>query len=355
MDMYTSLVIVTAALLCVMSTDIITSRMLDTKMKRNAILVCGLLFASALCEWLGVKTDCADVSLIPLHKAAKLTEFCVAPAVSVLAAFTYGKPKKPMISVAVLTTHAIFEVVALHFGWVISVNAANEYRRGSLYFIYILVFSASILYCYAAIIREEFRRCGKIDAVIFATLVFLMIGITIQMRWSGIRIDFLCTAIGNYFLYNHYCKTIFQMDGLTHLLNRRCFQKDLFKLNRPAVFITMDVNDFKKINDDCGHVAGDACLKAVALAVRSAYGKHGLCYRVGGDEFCVILRRRTEQLSALNANFEKRLGELKNKNAAFKGVAVGCAEFNGSEDPKDALARADEAMYRAKNEQKAAN
>ena len=65
------------------------------------------------------------------------------------------------------------------------------------------------------------------------------------------------------------------------------------------------------INDTFGHNSGDMCLKSVASAIRKVYRKSGLCYRVGGDEFCVIINRKADfcKIEDLNAD-NLRLGVL---------------------------------------------
>lgn len=86
-------------------------------------------------------------------------------------------------------------------------------------------------------------------------------------------------------------------DGLTGLANRRCFDETLaHELNRAqrggheVSLIMMDVDFFKKFNDQYGHVAGDHCLQAVAGAVAHSVGRaQDLAARYGGEEFAVIL------------------------------------------------------------------
>ena len=53
----------------------------------------------------------------------------------------------------------------------------------------------------------------------------------------------------------------------------------------------IDANDFKLINDTYGHQCGDWALAKISEAILNVYSKVGFCYRIGGDEFCVILRQ----------------------------------------------------------------
>ena len=80
-----------------------------------------------------------------------------------------------------------------------------------------------------------------------------------------------------------------QLDGLTGLLNQNSFLNRSEEMNYTnGMLIVFDVDDFKHVNDVYGHVKGDLCLRIIADCIKKAYAKYGYCYRVGGDEFCVL-------------------------------------------------------------------
>ena len=54
--------------------------------------------------------------------------------------------------------------------------------------------------------------------------------------------------------------------------------------------VVFDVDDFKQINDRYGHIQGDLCLAGIAECIKNSYANFGYCYRIGGDEFCVLLK-----------------------------------------------------------------
>ena len=351
MDIYSAIVIITVLLLAVTVTDIYTNRVISIKTKHNSVLVCLCIGLAIFFEWAGMRLDGADPSLIFLHKTAKLCEFCFSPVISALAAMSYSRIKRPIPVIAILAGHALFEIIALQFGLVISIDENNVYNRGSLYFVYIIIFSASIIYCVVSVIREDVRHYTKPAPVLIATLIFLAVGIGIQMVYSDIRIDYMCVAIANYLLYNHRNKMIFQLDGLTRLLNRRCYEKDIERLNSSAVFINMDVNKFKEINDTYGHTTGDYYLKSIAEIIRRNFGRYGSCYRTGGDEFCVVVTKHTDAVQQCIGSFRADIDKRRSKDVVFPAVAVGYAYFDGSNSHRQAVfEQADEMMYSVKKE-----
>ena len=86
-------------------------------------------------------------------------------------------------------------------------------------------------------------------------------------------------------------------DGLTGLANRRCFNEMIerefgraTRYRQPLSLIMMDIDLFKSFNDRYGHPAGDACLRAVSIAVQNALRRPGdLAARYGGEEIAILL------------------------------------------------------------------
>lgn len=356
MDLYTAIVIITGALLAVTIIDIYTNRIIDSKMKRYSIIVCILIGVSLFCEWAGAKTNGADPSLITVHKLVKLVKFCMAPLICAMTALSYSKIKRPIFIAVFSAAHTLFEAVSLKYGLVIYVDEANVYHRGVLYPVYVAVFSASIIYCFISIMRDEIRYYTRPTIVMISALVFLALGIGIQMIFSDLRVDYMCVAMGNYFLYNHRCKMILQLDGLTHLLNRRCYEKDIEKVGSPTMIISMDVDRFKKVNDTYGHAAGDYYLKSIAQIIRSTYEKFGSCYRCGGDEFCILLYKSIDRTEELNNIFQSKIKSMQKSDSRFPGISVGYALFDSSNGHiQHTLEKADEMMYNIKSEYKKAS
>jgi diguanylate cyclase (GGDEF)-like protein len=147
------------------------------------------------------------------------------------------------------------------------------------------------------------------------------------------------------------------IDPLTGLGNRRKMELALDQLvlqARPFSLLLFDVNNFKTVNDQFGHVAGDDMLRQFATELKRASRSTDLSGRWGGDEFIVVLDCNAEQ-----AALEKRLiqdwmpGEFVLHSGADShrvpvSAAIGMAEWNGGEDITETLKRADAEMYRDK-------
>jgi two-component system cell cycle response regulator len=137
-------------------------------------------------------------------------------------------------------------------------------------------------------------------------------------------------------------------DPLTGLANRRQLISDLedsFRdRHRAATLAFFDLDGFKRYNDTYGHVVGDALLVRLAGALSTAVAAQGAAYRLGGDEFCVLLDGRYPPHDQLIASARSALTE---RGAGFDvTTSVGVALMPDEAGTPDAALRlADERMY----------
>jgi diguanylate cyclase (GGDEF)-like protein len=146
-------------------------------------------------------------------------------------------------------------------------------------------------------------------------------------------------------------------DPLTGLANGRVFherlQQDLARAERydePLSVLLLDVDGLKRVNDREGHQAGDAALLAVAAAIRDGMREADLGARLGGDEFAIIAPRTDESAAlALAQRLRSQIaGAAVGRRRATISVGVASLPPSGPRSATRLLARADEAMYRAK-------
>jgi len=165
---------------------------------------------------------------------------------------------------------------------------------------------------------------------------------------------------------NRELERVSRVDPLTRLANRRYFDTYTEQLWERArrddaelAILMLDVDCFKRYNDRHGHPAGDACLIAVARALRSSLRRPGdLIARYGGEEFIAVLHRTSPQHAASAA---ERVREAVEQLALHHGdshvsdvvtVSVGVATLKPSDrqaSVQHLIALADEALYHAKN------
>jgi diguanylate cyclase (GGDEF)-like protein len=145
-------------------------------------------------------------------------------------------------------------------------------------------------------------------------------------------------------------------DPLTTVLNARAFASQVAqelgrnrRYGRPLALVYLDLDDFKKVNDAHGHATGDAVLRLVADAMRSAVRQSDFVGRLGGDEFGVLMPETDGSVAHSVAN--RLAGGIR---TVFRGTpsvtaSIGVVAVTGTEAGSDELLRkADQAMYEAK-------
>jgi diguanylate cyclase (GGDEF)-like protein len=139
-------------------------------------------------------------------------------------------------------------------------------------------------------------------------------------------------------------------DDLTGLINRRAWdlelEREVGRARRnddPLAVAMLDLDRFKAYNDENGHQAGDALLKEAAVAWRTVLRATDVLARYGGEEFALVLPRcDLEDALVL-------LARLRKSTPQEQTVSAGIAQWEPGEDPVALVARADAALYDAKN------
>ncbi|WP_461481899.1 GGDEF domain-containing protein [Porticoccus sp.] len=161
-------------------------------------------------------------------------------------------------------------------------------------------------------------------------------------------------------------------DELTQIPNRRALLRDVRSMGSHYALAMVDVDHFKKVNDNYGHDVGDQILKAVAAKLRRVAGG-GKAYRFGGEEFCLLFRgRQSEQVldfleelrrtiadydmttrdkksrPRIHKSGEKKRGASRREGNIRVTISMGVADSQDALHFEGVLKAADSAMYRAK-------
>ncbi len=170
---------------------------------------------------------------------------------------------------------------------------------------------------------------------------------------SDYRVAWIAGTAGIIFMYAYYNSLINKVDSLTHLLNKRCFQRRFGQLNKDCYIVVIDLNKFKEINDEQGHIFGDYILQEIADIIQRTYNKNGTCFRIGGDEFCVIAKDGVN-IESLNSKVNHDIDIRRLKEPLLPSVSVGYSKFQiGVNSQEEAFKAADDMMYRVKGKSRA--
>lgn len=164
-----------------------------------------------------------------------------------------------------------------------------------------------------------------------------------------------------------------ERDKLTGLYNRRTFDNKLSKLFKiqqqldanaklsqlqerrhskdhdSAWLVIIDIDHFKRVNDIYGHVFGDEVILTVSQIMKSCFRKTDLLFRVGGEEFVILLEPATETVAVdLIERFRKAIADHDFSQIGTVTVSAGYARINENDYPPAVLDFADKALYYSK-------
>lgn len=169
------------------------------------------------------------------------------------------------------------------------------------------------------------------------------------------------TALGNLYSATHeldHTRALVYSDDLTGLHNRRSLTAYLHRSHRsegrPQGLLLIDCDDFKGLNDRHGHLAGDQALQCMGRILSSVVGRDDIACRLGGDEFCILLRHATpERMSRVAAFVLDAVGNLANFPGGVAGtssVSIGMTLIGEQLHWNEAYNLADRALYEAKRQ-----
>lgn len=193
---------------------------------------------------------------------------------------------------------------------------------------------------YIAAIRSSMRRELLLITILFAVTMILLINIERDRRLM---------------------KQLASTDKLTGLYNRHKFThlaaKEINRCERyehPFSIIMIDIDDFKVINDQFGHVQGDQVLKNLGAVLQSGLRDSDILARWGGEEFIILMPETTaDQAVSVADRLRKAFEDFNHDNLGSVTISLGVAEKKDCKmDLNTLIHRADQALYKAKNKGK---
>jgi diguanylate cyclase (GGDEF)-like protein len=228
----------------------------------------------------------------------------------------------------------------------------------SILVIFVVTFAVIALSLPALRQGAETRFNVKMAEVV-SGLVALLLLFNIYAVYQQILIKRLRRELAEKQGHSDILRSLAMVDPLTGLYNRRFAEQRLAaevsrseRRGHPLTVLTLDLNNFKEINDNYGHPAGDQVLREFAGRLNRVIRGSDLAVRLGGDEFLVLLPECTmEQLQLV-------LGRLGSIEVDWEGrkipvtFSAGWKEYEMGDRPEELMARADQALYERKRSSK---
>lgn len=348
--------IIAVILLWWVSTDIMIERS-----RRKYFTVCILLTILVTAAELGCTlTD----NTIPANRVPSIVfnimGFALSPFVFLLESkfYTFRQRKYDFLHYVPATYNAVVVLLSPWQGWVFWVGTDCSYQRGAYFEVYLTAFLYSIVLSFIRKSRATRHLPIYFKKRILVSNVVMLAGILFQVIHPQYHTTWILITFFLVLYYALLCETGSIVDGLTGLLNRAAFNKQLasFRAHPQSVnlLLMVDVNDFKRVNDEKGHAYGDLCLCELAHMLQTAFPRHAQAYRFGGDEFSILLSLpSTDDLLPYLDKLEARIARRQLEDRNFPSLAIGFHAFDATQPACVIIDAADCCMYQNKRKTKA--
>lgn len=269
---------------------------------------------------------------------------------------------------------AVLNIVSFVITFVLAISGTafmyvdGHYETGVLYDVVTVIPILTVLYLTGFVIRN-IKKVGSHD-VFAATgyIVFMVAGALIEAAYS-IGTTYVAVAIADIFIFVTLQNEIIatekkkvqkwmkrsKTDELTGLYNRYAYEADLAAEENQSddfVYVSVDVNSLKNVNDTLGHSAGDELLIGASECLEKCLSQYGKLYRLGGDEFVGLIHANEKDIETIKSNIDELTnawrGELVDKLSISYGIVM--RKEAADMTIKQIAVLADKRMYEAKRE-----
>jgi diguanylate cyclase (GGDEF)-like protein len=265
-----------------------------------------------------------------------------------------------IFTVIILFIYTISVIANLPMGFYFTISSSNEYIRGNLYLLRLLVSYGPLLLMIIDVLRasKNFSHSQAGLIILFVSLAGVGAAIDIVLPESNLTWPFFAVAV--LYFYFFIIQSDSKIDSLTGIGNRFSFNEFIDKLSRQNSrveysIVMMDIDKFKEINDTLGHLEGDNALRDLASIIKGCIRHSDFAARFGGDEFVLateaeydIKRLMNRIQAAIDQQNEKRIRPYQ----IYISYGYDLYTTKSGESIYTFLSRIDARMYRQKERRK---
>ncbi len=350
---YTALLIITISILISIQIIVYCDDALNKSTKTIFIIAYILILIIFIFEWLAVYLEKSNSSMQLIATFSMGIVLFLAPSITAIITWGVDDKKSTFLSfvvISIITLGFLIGFSGLFTDVIFYYDEQNIYHRGEYFYLHIILSIGSALLLLINTFRVGRKYQNRNNYILILNFILFLGTLLVQFIFDGVWIMWLSYIFAIGFTYVYYATLVNQIDVLTGILNRKCYDSQLYNIESNAIILIFDVNKFKQINDTLGHATGDYCLIEIANAIKKVYSKSGFCYRIGGDEFSVILHKNLDSIDDLNSKFVSTLSEDEYK-MELPSVSIGYSYYYPNKSSiQEVIEEADKMMYLKKQE-----
>ncbi len=260
---------------------------------------------------------------------------------------------------------SILSFLSYKNGFFFKLTSDNVYYRGDYYIFFVVLNVSFLLYSIGFLLtntsqnKKEDNQSNKLY-ILTVFPILPIIGIVIQTLFYGINITWLLTTVSLIIVYFHFQNNQMIVDPLTKISNRYRFD-GVFdrnynkKIGNCFKFLAIgDLDNFKSVNDICGHLEGDNVLKMIAKTLKKNVNPKFMVARIGGDEFAIFGAVQNESeiekiLENIYSDIEKYNEKSRKIYKVSLSIGYSMQDLEHSKSKKLMFTEADRKMYEEKS------
>ena len=373
---YTVTIIICVLSMIILAIDVGKNTILDKgdiKWFRITFILAAL---GAICEYFGVLADKTNFIPPKLHWFITFREFCISPYLGICLARSSGMRRSVKLMLIIMTFNIIVEIISLFNGIVFYIDSDGVFHRGCAYWTYLAFCATDFIYVLFVFILNGIRSKLRYLINILLITSIMVVGQAANTINGNINSGYMSICVTAVLLYiciqnmlRHVMietinveKNISHHDALTKVHSRVSYNDTVEDFNKMIeseaqgikfAVCECDLNNLKIVNDTFGHELGDKYIIACCKTICNIF-KHSPVFRIGGDEFVIILQNDDyEKIDKLKQMLDELSIKEINKDVPLfekKSFASGFAVYDYRRDTCfcDVFKRADQAMYENK-------
>ncbi len=318
--------------------------------KRAFILLFLSIFLGLSFEWISSSRVVYSWGNTTARKVLRHIEYRFAPFIGLFAGSVMDRNRISIGNMILCAGNIIFQFARMPSNLRICYNPETQIvERRSRYWVYQAIVLASLTLAALSLLISRRKRQYRCWPILIAAQLLIFVSLIIHMLFQGLHIDWFAYTLSSLFVYIMTCEVNSETDGLTSLRNRRTLEDSLSHMDKDALIIRLDLDNFKSINDRYGHRVGDQVLVKISAIRRDSFSSLGHIFRYGGDEFVIIIKKNKDRLMKAEKIFYQEWQNEIKEHPFYPTFSIGKAKYTpGSSSPRDALKQADENRYHAK-------
>jgi len=302
------------------------------------IFICLLEFASLL-------LDGSPVKFRFFHILCNFLGFALAPLVPYcLAKAVYTKNKiLPFFYAWCIYVLWIF-ITQFTGNSVFFVNKSNIYSRALGFKVYVTFYFLGFMLLIQETLMLSLKFKRKNNLLLFLNTLFAIFGVVIQIVFPTVHITWTCIIISTIMYYVYHDDILQQVDNQTGLFNYNSFIQNL-KIEQNhcnnLTLIVIELDNFKKTQQNYNRTTADAILVRTANHIKTFYNNFGDCFRIGTDEFCVLIHNQNLNFKSMNIAFFKEVARESFEMQELPLTSLGFAKIEKNESLNSILDKAD--------------